>query len=1131
MKINLTNCFFLKRKKLAINVMRTFIFLFYSTIFGFTPGNILSQNVKIIIDVDKTVTVDEVFGIIKNQTNYNFIYQEDLFKNASKVHLKKGTISANDLLKKSLSMGDFSFDLTNSNTIFIKKIPFQSENNFTTQQTISGKVTDENGQTLPGVTVLEKGTSNSVTSGFNGDYNISVKDDNSILVFSFIGFSSKEVVVGNATEINVDLKVSILELQAVNVISTGYQTISREKLTGAAENIDKSFYENSYKQNLQEGLQGSIAGLQIISNNGHPQSLPQVIIRGVGSAFGEGVGTASISGATTVLGDPTILTPGSPLYVIDGVPTFDGRDLSNINGNDIKSITVLKDAAAASIYGARAANGVIVVETKSGSSGQSKVTYSSQVGFSEFVQMNERLNSTQLQELFVEGLINKGHLGIADETAALAFLATPTGTLMPFNANQSTNWGKELTRMGQMTQHNLSASGGKNNNNYYLSLGYLKNESPLKEINFDRVSAKLKYDTRLSEKLNVSSVIGYGKTRSNNHETGTSYYNPFRNIYLIRPDFKVYNDDGSYDLSYNSKVNPLGILAEETRQLETNDFRGALNLNYKIISGLTFETSLSGDYELTANYNYYPSFLGKGANYSALGVNYANQRNVNIFNWNTKALLRYTKEFAKEHSFGVFVGTERNGLDMKVTNVSANELRAGSETLDNGNPIDGDTSRRENSISSLFVNADYDYQGKYLLNASFRKDGSSRFGANNRYGNFYALGLGWNLHKESFLENVKAINTLKLRASYGVNGNDQIDPFAYSGSFNTTGSYNGYNASTLSSAGNALIGWEENATFDIGLDFSLFSNRVSGFIDYYSRKTSKLLYNLPVSSLNGDTFVFQNFGGMKNSGIEISLNTKNVVSSINGFSWNTGITLTTNKNVITELQTDEIISGNYIRKVGEDFNTLNIYGYAGVDPDTGSEMFYTDETETATTMVIGEAIKYNHGKTSPDFYGSLINTFSFKNFSLTAQLYTSWGGQVFETSGNVQNDNGFRGITDFSNTSKYVYDNRWQKPGDITDVPKYVYLNTLSNGLTSRWLHDASYIRLKRVELAYNFPSAILQKTFISTLRLNVSADNIWTSVKDKTLTNDPEIGGITGAASFDTPLTKTIYFGLNVSF
>ncbi|MCF8275010.1 MAG: SusC/RagA family TonB-linked outer membrane protein [Flavobacteriaceae bacterium] len=1128
MEINIIKGLLISKKGLLNFTMRTLIFLFCATVFSFTPENIFSQNAKIIIDTDKEVSIDQIFDLIKEQTDYTFIYKSELFLNAPKVQLKKGTIKANKLLQESLAFGDFNYVFSDNGTILLNKV---EETKNIQQQQVTGTITDSNGLGLPGVTIIEKGTTNGTSTNIQGNYNITVTSNSAVLVFSFVGFTTKEVAVEGQTEINVSLSESVTELGVVNLISTGYQTISREKVTGAAENIDKSFYENSYRQTLQEGLQGSVAGLQIISNNSHPQSMPQVIIRGVGTAFGEGVGASSIVGTTTVLGDPTILTPGTPLYVIDGVPTFDGRDLSNINGNDIKSITVLKDAAAASIYGARAANGVIVVETKSGRSGKSKVTYSSQVGFSEFVQMNERLNSTQLQELFVEGLINKAHLGITDEAGALAFLASPTGTLMPFNANQSTNWGKELTRTGQMTQHNLSASGGKNNNNYYLSLGYLKNETPLKEINFDRVSAKLKYDTRISEKLNVSSIVGYGKTRSNNHETGTSYYNPFRNIYLIRPDFKVYNDDGSYDLSYNYKVNPLGILTDEKRQLETNDFRGALNMNYEIISGLTFETSLSGDYELTENYNYYPSYIGKGANYSAEGVNYANQRNTNIFNWNTRALIRYTKQFGEDHSFGVFVGAERNGLDLKITNVSANELRAGSETLDNGNPIDGDTSRRETSISSLFVNADYDYQGKYLVNASFRRDGSSRFGANNKYGNFYALGLGWNIHKESFLVEVKAINTLKLRASYGVNGNDQIDPFAYSGTFNTTGSYNGDNASTLSSAGNGLIGWEENATFDIGLDFSLFNNRVSGFFDYYNRKTSKLLYNLPVSSLNGDTFVFQNFGGMKNSGIEISLSTKNVVSDNNGFSWNTGITLTTNKNVITELQTDEIISGNYIRKVGEDFNTLNIYGYAGVDPETGNEMYYTDETETATTMVIGEAVKYNHGKTSPDYYASLMNTFSFKNFSLTAQLYTSWGGQVFETNGNAQNDNGFRGITDFSNTSKYVYDNRWQKPGDITDVPKYVYLNTLSNGLTSRWLHDASYIRLKRVELAYNFPNEMLEKTFISALRLHVSADNIWTSVKDKTLTNDPEIGGITGAASFDTPLTKTIYFGLNVSF
>jgi hypothetical protein len=270
---------------------------------------------------------------------------------------------------------------------------------------------------------------------------------------------------------------------------------------------------------------------------------------------------------------------------------------------------------------------------------------------------------------------------------------------------------------------------------------------------------------------------------------------------------------------------------------------------------------------------------------------------------------------------------------------------------------------------------------------------------------------------------------------------------------------------------------------------------------------------------------------MQNNGIEISLNTQNIVNDNNGFSWNTSITYTSNRNKITDLKIDEIIAGNSIRQVGQDFNTLFIYGYAGVDPETGVETFYTDETKTATTKLISEATKYNHGRTSPDFYGSLINTISFKNFSLTAQLYTSWGGQVFETLGRTQNDNGSMGLRDDSNTSRYVYENRWQEPGDITDVPKYVYLNTASNNQTSRWLYDSSFIRLRRVELAYNFSNEILKETFIRSLRINISGDNLWTYVKDKRITNDPEMGGITGSASFDTPLIKTIYFGLNVSF
>jgi TonB-linked SusC/RagA family outer membrane protein len=660
------------------------------------------------------------------------------------------------------------------------------------------------------------------------------------LRFSFVGFTSQEIPVNNQTEINIKLKESVLELNAVSIISTGYQEISREKMTGAADVVNRSFYENAYRPTLQEGLQGSVAGLQILNNNSHPQALPQVIIRGVGSAFGEGVGVAGFSGQpSVVLGNPPVLTPGSPLYIIDGLPTFDGRDLSVLNGNDIKSITVLKDAAATSIYGARAANGVIVIETKSGRSGKARFNYSTQIGFSNFTELNRPLNSSQLQELYIEGLINNATNGINDATAALNFLSNPPGALRPFNVNQNTDWGDVLTRNGVMTQHNLSSSGGNESSNYYLSIGYLENESPLKEINFNRLNIRLKYNNRLSERLNVMTNIGYGNTKSNNHETGSSFYNPFRSIYQVRPDFRVFNENESYNTNFNFGVNPLGILTDERRQLQTNDFRGVFDINYKILEGLTFETNIGTNYSLNENYNRFPSYLGIGFNRG--GDNYGNQLNTNNFNWNSRALLRYDLNFGEGNNLNVFVGTERNANITSIMNSSVRGLRTGAVTLDNGITENTFTSRVETAIASVFSNAVYDYQGKYIVSGSLRRDGSSRFGDNNKYGVFYAIGLGWNIHEELFMRSFTAFNILKLRTSYGINGNDQIGLFGYSGTFNTTGFYNNLNASTIESSGNASIGWEKNASFDIGIDYGVFNNRISGSIDYYNRQTSGLL--------------------------------------------------------------------------------------------------------------------------------------------------------------------------------------------------------------------------------------------------------------------------------------------------
>ena len=1124
MKIKFTTLLFSTRKKLLTMMMNTLIFLFSLFSFGFSPEKGYSQKDIIRVTKNEELTVNQVFDLIIDQTQYNFIYSNDLFLKSPKVKLEKGEISADKLLEKCLVNSDFSYNFSNNTIVLTKKVA-STKLIKTMAIVISGMVKDSNGEMLPGVTVQEKGTKNVTAAGASGKYTLTVKDKAAIVVFSFIGYQTEEVLVGNNTEINVVLKRSVQELRAVN-ISTGYQNISREKLTGAAESIDKSYFENSYKSTLQEGLQGSVAGLQIFTNNNHPQALPQVIIRGVGSAFQEGVNVVALGSPKAVLGGPPVLTPGSPLYVIDGVPTTDGSDLTSISGNDILSITVLKDAGATGIYGARGANGVIVVETKSGAKGKGKISYSSQVGVSTFANLNKSLNSTELQELYVEGLINNTTNGINTEAAALAFLAAPGGTTIPFNANINTNWADELTRSGKMTQHNLAASGGKDANRFYLSLGYLKNETGIKEIDFNRTTVKLKYDTEFSSKFNVSTNIAYGNTKSGNYETGSSLYNPFMSIYRLRPDLTIYKADGTYDTSYNFGVNPYGTLKDEKREVTTNDFRGSVDASYKIIPKLTFNTLFSTDYKLTENYNNFPSYLGKGINNS--GKSYAIQQNINDLVWNARALLRYDLQLGN-HSIKAFAGLENTASDIKISNVSVENMRFGAETLDNGLTVDTYTKRSETALSSIFLNADYAYKDKYSASVSYRRDGSSKFGPTKRYGNFYAVGLGWNLHNEEFLASIKAINLLKLRTSYGVNGNDQIGNFNYVGTLDGTRFYNGLNVNTLSTSGNESLSWEKNKAFNVGLDFALFKNRVYGTFDYFVRNTSDLLYNLAASAYNPNNFVFQNFGGMRNNGVELSLSSVNLVAGGNKFGWRTELNFATNKNKLTALATDGIISGNYLRKVGEDFNTLNLYGYAGVDTQTGSELYYTDETETATTSLITGAKKYNQGKTTPDFYGSFTNTFSYKNISLTAQLYTSWGGKIFESS--AQSDNGNLGLTVLSNTTRAVYERRWKKPGDLTDVPKYVYLQTRPEALSTRWLRDGSYVRLKKVEVAYLFSSALLQKMAIDKLRVYVSADNFWTYVKDKNLDNDPELGGISGASGLDTPLAKTIYFGLNISF
>ena len=1076
-------------------------------------------------------TLFEMFESIESQTGVGFLYKESKIFESKKVTLKIIHQPLGKVLNEVLPKMGIDYEIENS-VIILK--PRETKN--ASQQPVaqakykvSGKITDNKGEPLPGASVVEVGTSNGTITDKDGKFSLEVSSPNAVLKISFIGFQSKTIQVNNRKEITIVLSESVKKLETVQIVSTGYQKLTRVKSTAAAVNISSKEYENSNNPTLLTNLQGSVAGLQVLNDNSHPLATPEVIIRGVGSAFQKGVGYVGLGQPTSVLGKPLVSVPGSPLYVIDGVPTTDGYDLSTLNPDDIKSISVLKDAAATSIYGSRGANGVIVIETKSGRIGRPVVTFSTQMSGSQFTKIAKSLNTPQLEELYVEGLINNTTNGIDTKEEALNFLKNPGPYYTPFNPDQNTNWEDVLTRQTLLQQYNLSLSGSKGVNRYYFSLGYLNNKTGIKEINFDRFSMRVRYDTRVIDKIKITTDIGYSRTKSDNYETGASFYNPFWSMYTLRPDFKVYNDDGSYDLSYNYGINPLGILKEETRLLTTNSFRSAFNLNYNILPHLVFEAMYSGNYNMNVNYNNFPSYIGKGLNngHSGIGI----QKNTNIYIWDAKALLRYRWNINQANSINAFAGTEYSATDARITNVSVDQLRDGAITLDNGKTVYTYTKRNETAFRSLFINADYSYKEKYIFNASFRRDGSSKFGPNNRFGNFYAFGAAWNISNEAFMDGVDAVDFLKLRTSYGVNGNDQIGDYNYVGTFNGTAFYNDLNATTIASAGNALLGWERNASLNIGVDFSLFDNRLSGHVDYYSRNTSRLLFNLPISAFNGDSYVFQNFGGMHNGGIEVAINSKNIISANNGFRWNTSITFTSNKNKVTQLKTDDIVSSIYHRQVGKDFYTLYLYGYAGVDPATGEELYYKDATETETTTNYREAVKYDHGKTSPDFYGSFGNTFYYKNFSLNALFYTSWGGQIFDLLGMYQNDNGYLAMRSYGNTSKYVYDHRWQKPGDVTDVPKYVFRNRRSVSQSSRWLHDGSFIRLKKVELAYTFPKNILGKTFIRTFRVYVGGDNLWTYVKDKTLLNDPEIGGLSGNASFNAPPSKTFYFGLNMSF
>lgn len=974
---------------------------------------------------------------------------------------------------------------------------------------IKGRVTDETSNPVPNASVVIKGAKAGAVTDASGNYSISVPGSTTTLVFSSLNFANQEVVIGNKTEINVQLKASISTLQDVVVV--GYGTTKKATLTGSVSTVKSAEIENTPFTSVDKALQGKVAGLQSVASSGQPGATQEIVIRGFSS----------------------ISASNQPLWIVDGIILNTGdisrlqttaNILSTLNPNDIESVSVLKDAAATSIYGSRGANGVIIVTTKKGRSGKTRVRFDMEAGKSDIAYENSLyrpLNAQEYLDLTREGLVN---LGASPAATASTLASLGLGSGVDFN------WYDAVTRIAGQRLYNISLDGGNDKTSFFISAGNFFQEGTSINSQLKRNSFNVKINNKTTEKLTIGVNMNGGVVSQRAPLAGGAFGNPILSAYFLLPTRSAYNKDGSYNLissTLGGLHNTIALSEIDRRFLREVSLRGAANAEYKFSDNLKFRSNYGVDYNTAEEDQYNNPIHGDGQATNGRAFSYYTR----YFNWTFTNTLDYTKDLTSNGDLSLFV---QAGLESQKSAGYFSSLRADqfppSLTLvyptSGASPVLSSATISDYTFDSKFINGNLNFQDRFVFSGSFRRDGSSRFSAANRYGNFWSLGATWNLEREKFMEKFTFINQLKLRSSIGVNGNAGIgnydSPPLYGFGFN----YNQSPGSAPTNVGDPNLTWELNKPFDAGIDLSIFKSRVNITFDYYVRKSEGLLLNVPLSLTSGFGSARRNIGSMENRGIEFEVNLIPVQTK--DLRWEIDFNYAANRNKITSLPDGKDIgNGSYILRVGQARLTYFQRVYAGVDPANGDPLWYADTTLTTKTNTYpGAGARVLVGQALPKFFGSFSNTITYKGFSVSAQLYYNFGNLVYDTWSGFYLGSGNGAV--YNKVARQL--NRWTKPGDITDIPRYIYNGNRNFQSASTFnLAQGDYIRLRDFQVGYDLPKQDLSKLKIGALRVYVRGSNLLTWVKDKRLAFDPE-QGTSATTNLNVFIPKTVTFGLNVT-
>ncbi len=1012
---------------------------------------------------------------------------------------------------------------------------------------VSGKVLSaEDNKPIPGVSVYVKEASRvGAMTTIDGQFTLkNVPVNAKTLIFRFVGFKTQEVVIADG-EIIVKLSSEATQIDEVMVVA--YGTTKKSTFTGSAQAVKSDKLANGRSESLDKALDGKVSGVRVGSVSGNPGSSGEVLVRGVGS----------------------ITASSQPLYVIDGIAvetgnfgmaSFSSNVLASINPEDIESLTVLKDAAASSLYGSRAANGVIVITTKRGSEGETVFSLKSSYGWStmavdafnmmsgpqwvEYQKQAQKSVYLNTNKALFPSQANYSNRATY-EAGAVAYAESKIAGVVK-NVNGNTEWKKELFRVAKTQDHQLSISGGTKKTKFYTGFGFTNYEGIIMNSSYDRMSGIINLDHQAKSwmKFGISQRLSYTEQKgfSDNAEQGGTIASgsPIGQLCALEPTASIYNADGTYnkDVSFSKAAHPSEVFGGKMVKLNSKGLRNLTNAYIQLtpIKGLSIKSSIGLDNLNQKTFRFWHPESIDGLSLKGLGEYTIMYNNV----FTSSNIATYDITLKEKHNITALVGFEASKNSTNEIDVAANKYSTGNLTeLENASEKRTAASAlSENTMLSYLSRLEYNYDSKYYFSGSIRNDASSRLGVDERSANFYSLSASWRLNREPFLENMRWLTDLKVRGSYGTNGT--LPPYNYKhmGLYAMSGNYNGENAIYIQQPENRNLTWEKSKSANIGLDISVFS-RFSASVEFWKKYTSDLLLDVNCSYVTAFETSTANVGEVSNSGVDLEVHTVNIDTK--DFKWKTDFTLGYLKTKIEKLPNGNDINQGFgsvnlfLYREGEPMYTMYLPKYYGVNPENGLAQFYINPENPSTvdnlTYYYDEAQRGISKKALPDFTGGLANSMSYKGFEFSFLVTYQFGGNMYDHFGYFTNHDGRRRNT-FTIQDNVVGD-YWTKPGDVVKFPRpYFGANGTNSDLWStRQVYSTDHIRLKEVSLTYSLPRNLLSKYGITNVKVFAKSANtamLW--IKEKSIKFDPEIA-VNGVRTTDVPALKSITVGLSLNF